>query len=119
MEGVAILRRQTKQFIDENPVTLQFIRFEQIDDGMGGHYDAEEPTPVDPQVVRIVEQASGSQAVERRNSAGEMVMPEFKIVAEWNADVLRGDTVEHAGLNLEVVWIILSPYEKTCDMAVR
>lgn len=117
MEGTAVMRKQTKRFIDENPSVITFERNARITDGMGGWLPGD-PIPVEPQTVRVVEQVS-AQAVERRTSAGEMTSPEFKVVAEWDADIQMNDTMLWNGLTLEVVWIILMPYEKTCDMAVR
>jgi hypothetical protein len=116
MEGVAILREQTKRFIDENPTDVVFTHNTPVSDGMGGHTTT--PTPVPAQTVRII-QAVSAQSSERRTVSGEMTTPDMKVLAEWDADIEMGDTFEWRNLPVEVIWVVELPYEKTAEVAVR
>lgn len=116
MEGVGVLREQTKRFIDENPTDIAFTHNEKTPDGMGGYTLT--PTPVPPQTVRVIQTVS-AQSTERRTLSGEMTTPDLKVLGEWDVDMQIGDTFEWMGLPVEIVWIVVLPYEKTAEVAVR
>lgn len=117
MEGTAVLKEQTEQFIGENPTDIVLTRRTKSPDGAGGSVLGP-PTPLLTQRVRLVETVS-SAAIERRTSAGEVIRPDYKMLMEWDADVLVGDTLTYNGLRMEVVWVVLMPYEKTAELTVR
>lgn len=115
MEGTTVLKEQTKRFIDENPTDIVFTHNARVPDGMGGYTTA--PTPVPAQRVRVIQSVS-AQATERRTTSGEMVSPDMKILGEWDADIHKDDTFVWNGLNVEVVWVVVLPYEKTAEVVV-
>lgn len=116
MEGTDVLKEQTKRFIDENPTDVVFTHNTPVSDGMGGH--TMNPTPVPAQTVRIIQMVS-AQATERRTVSGEMVSPDMKVLGEWDADIKKDDTFIWNGLDMEVVWVVVLPYEKTAEVVAR
>lgn len=116
MEGTTVLREQTKRFIDENPAEITFTRNTPTPDGAGGETDS--ALPLGKQVVRVIPQVS-AQSTERRTVSGNMVTPDMKVLAEWDADLQRGDTFEWDDMPVEVIWVVVLPYEKTAEVAVR
>lgn len=116
MEGIGVLREQTKRFIAENPIDIVFTRNVKTPDGAGGTTSA--PVSLEPQTVRVIQQAS-AQSSERRTVSGEMTTPDYKVLTEWDADIAMGDTFEWRNLDAEIVWIIDMPYERTAEIAVR
>lgn len=119
MRGVGVLRKQTKQFIAENATSVILMRTTMIDDGAGGEVPASaDPTPLDPQDMRIVIKAPNQQ-VEVRTVGGEVVRPEYSILAEYDADLKAGDSFTHDGTRIEVVFVYsIGDYEKRAE-AVR
>lgn len=110
------LRRQTEMIIQENPTDVVITRRVKVSDGAGGvTYN---PTPLDPQTVRFIEQVRRIE-VERRTVGGETVTPDFNMLCEYNADVQKGDQLNWRGMLLEVVWVIDLDYERTCELAAR
>lgn len=117
MEPLTGKIRQTKHFIDQNPSTIVFGRNVKTEDGAGGFIDSDGPTPLDPQVVRVVQQRRAVE-IERRNSSGEVVNPTITLVCMPSTDVVRGDTFKWQGLNAEVVWVTELGYVKHAEVAV-
>lgn len=108
MQGIVTLTKQTLRFIEENPSEIIFTRKTRVSDGAGGYTTT--PTPLDPQVVRVVEQ-NVAREVERRNVAGEVVRPALAVVAMPYADLSTGDTFPWQGRTAEVVYLTVLPYE--------
>lgn len=117
MEGLRTQIRQTQRFINENPSTIVFSRNERTPDGAGGFIDSDGPEPLDPQVVRVVQQRRAVE-VERRNSSGEMVNPTITLVCMPDLNVMRGDTFKWQDLPAEVVWITDLGYVKHAEVAI-
>lgn len=115
MEPLTARERQTKRFINENPSTIVFARNTKTPDGAGGF--TEIPTNLEPQVVRVVQQRRAI-AIERRNSAGEVVNPTITLVCMPYTDVERDDTFKWEGLAAEVVWITDLGYVKHAEVAI-
>lgn len=116
MEGTNVLKEQTQQFILENPAEIVFTRNTPVSDGMGGF--TTDPTPLEPQTVRVIQTVS-AQATERRTISGEVTTPDMKVLAEWDADIEVGDTFKWQTMDVEVVWVVVLPYEKTAEVARR
>lgn len=115
-QGIGVLTRQTKQFIDQNPTNVVFSRMTKVADGAGGSTTA--PTALAPQTVRLV-RPQMSESVERRTVGGEVVLPTLVVIAMPTADINRGDTFQYLGLDMEVVWITDMGYELSCEAARR
>ena len=116
MQGVEVLREQTKQFIAEDPTSVVLSRNTKAEDGAGGSTFT--PAPLPSQVVKVA-QRSESSSVERRTESGEVVRPGITLVCEWDADIQRGDTFEWEGLNVEIVWVTALDYVKHGEGAAR
>ena len=112
------MRRQTHQFIMDDPTTIEITRQTRVPDGAGGTVPDADPTPVEPQVVKVSQQRANS-GVERRNADGEMVTPQIVLVCEWDADIKRDDTFVWNELDCEVVWVTDLGYVKHGEVAVR
>lgn len=115
-EGTAVERKQTHEFILDNPTELIITRNVKVSDGAGG--STLSPTPLDPQTVRMVPQVRAT-SVERRTVGGEVVSPDVNMVAEWDADLQVGDTFKYQNLHMEVVWVYDLGYEKMAEVASR
>lgn len=116
MQGIGVLRQQTKDFIEENPTSLVVTRNTRVSDGAGGYTTT--PQLQTAQVVRIV-QAAATSNYERRNLSGEVVRPVLSIVAEYDANLALGDTFTWLGRTCEIVWITLQPYEQVAEVSLR
>lgn len=118
MRGLGVLRKQTQQFIAENPSELTIMRQNMVDDGAGGEIADGEPTPLDPQTMRVVIK-SLNQQIEFRTVSGEVTNPEYSIVAEYDADLREGDWFTFDGNRIEVVFAYsVGDYERRAE-AVR
>ena len=108
-------RRQTRAYIKENPTTVTFMRGAATDDGAGGviYGDRE---PVDPQVVRIIQQQRAVDT-ERRNNDGEVTRPNVTVMCEHDADVQEGDQFPWEGVTMEVRWITDLDYELLLEVS--
>jgi hypothetical protein len=115
--GVRVLREQTRKFIAEDAVEVVLTRGTRTPDGAGG-FTIANPAPLLPQTMKVIQIASAA-AVERKSVGGEVVRPDIKLLAEWDADIQMGDTMEWNGLILEVVWMIKLDYEVTAEMGAR
>lgn len=113
---MGVLREQTEFFIDQNPIDLVLSRITKVDDGAGG--TTEDSVPLDAQKMRLVKPAP-STSVERRTVGGEMVFPTLSVVAQFDADMQRGDTFKYQGLTMEIVWVNDMGYEKIGEAAPR
>jgi len=116
MQGLAVLRRQTKTFIDENPTAIVFTRSTRESDGAGGKRRAVS-TPLSPQSVRVVEQNTVVDA-HTRNVGGEMLRPNIKIVAAHDDDIIPGDTFMWGTEQVQVTWIWDRKYELLCEVGI-
>jgi hypothetical protein len=116
MQGHLVLIQQTAEFIRDSPTTVILTRRVKANDGAGGSTYTDAPVPA--QDVRIVRNDE-SAAVERENTAGSVVRPEWSMIAMPDADVVRGDVFTYQGLNVEVVWINDLGYELMADVAMR
>lgn len=100
---LATNRRLTKAFIDHAPVTITLIPRAKVKKPAGG-FAWEEQTPRAPQVVTITEQSTiGGQPRPNVTTDGIERSVEFILIAEYNAQVARGDVFTHAGRDWEVV----------------
>lgn len=109
MQGLAILRRQTTQFINENPSDISFEREVNVDDGAGGVRKSR--LPLTPQRVRVIEQERSAE-VESASVGGEVLNPDYVIIAEHDADIQEGDSFNWRGRSHEIKYVRLDkPYE--------
>lgn len=115
MSEYAVKVRNTKRFIDQNPSFITLMRGVDVPDGAGG--STETPAPLEPQEMRVVQQAR-AVATERRNSAGEVVTPTITLVCMPDTDIKRGDEFTWEGLSAEVVWVTDLKYVKHGEVSI-
>ena len=113
---LAMLREQTKSYIDYNPSTITLTRNIKVPDGSGGYTTA--PTLLAPQVFRVIQQRE-SAGTESRNVDGEVVDPSLTLLAEWDADVQEGDTFTWRTWTAEVKYVTDMKYELSCELALE
>lgn len=107
--------RQTRRFIASDPSSIVLGRNVQADDGAGGFTTT--ATAQRAQVFKVVQKAQ-SDAVERRNMAGEVVRPAITLVCMPDANIQRGDTFTWEGLAAEVVWLTRLDYVLHAEVAL-
>jgi hypothetical protein len=99
---LAVMRRQTSNFIKAKPTTVTLLRGGTRDsDGAGGFRVTPGP-PIGAQVVRLIPQGGN---VASRNIDGEEINPAYVMIAGWDADVKKGDVFERNGRNHEVMFV--------------
>jgi hypothetical protein len=99
-----VLRRQTKQFIEEYPMEILLQRSDMVPDGSGGFKATLGTVPAGAQTFRQVTQATNT-GVFRRALDGEEVQPDFVLIGEHDADVRIGDWYMKDGAKHEVVYV--------------
>lgn len=97
---LTVMRKQTEQFIKENPTSITVNRNVRTSNGKGGYTIV--PTPQTPQTFRIIPQGKG---VASRNQDGESIAPEFVLIGRWDANVGDSDTFELGGRNYQVTYV--------------
>lgn len=100
----------TTQFIEENPANLVMVRRTKEATTAGG-FRWVNPTPQPVQTMRIVlpNRAAASEGNRRTDSSGNVVVPNYLIIGQLDADVQRYDLVTIAGLQHEIVWVTSRP----------
>jgi hypothetical protein len=104
---IAVKRRNTTAFIDENPVWVQFIRPVINDNNQGGKEQVDSITLL-PQKVRLVPESIRNVSFGGLGSqAGPQTSVSVSMIAEWDADVQRGDyfTVPESNFVYSVVYM--------------
>jgi hypothetical protein len=113
-QGLHVMRRQTSRFIAENPSDVVVTRTTEVSDGAGGTTRGP-ATPLPPQRVRVVPQ---TMLTESRTSSGEMLRPDAAMVAEWDANIQRDDTIAHNGFTYRVSFVHDKGYEKLVEVVI-
>lgn len=115
-QEMRVLRKQTHGYIRANPSSVVFTRYTREDDGAGGTRKTA-PNALAPQVVRII-QAQEAKTVERVNADGTVVRPTLNVMAEYNANIEKGDTFTWDGRKAEVVYVQDMGYELIAEVSV-
>lgn len=114
---LAVLRKQTEQFIKENPTSLALSRPTRTPNGKGGFTTTN--APVTAQTFRIIPQQRAGIA--SRNTDGEKVEPVFVMIGRWNADVTDNDAFVLGGRNYTVTYVrgagLTNTYETWVEVA--
>lgn len=112
---LTVLRRQTEQFIKENPTSITLSRPVRTSNGKGGWTTV--PTPQTPQTFRIIPQGNG---VASKNVDGDSVAPVFVMIGRWDANVTAEDTFSLGGRNYNVSYVrgagITTAYESWVEV---
>lgn len=93
MSTAAAATQSTREFIEENPVDVQFVRSPRVTTTAGGKVDGA-PVMLGPQRVRLVAQ-SGYVVDSRLNGEGDVAVPRFVVVGMPTIDMKKGDTFTH------------------------
>ena len=86
--ALAVQRKVTHGFIMTQPVTVTLRKRVKVQQPAGG-FAWEEDYERDPQVMRVVEPASQPQPVVTADGVDRVI--EFMLLAEWDAEIERGD----------------------------
>lgn len=100
---LAMLRENTKAFIDTDYKDLTFSRRSKVPNGSGGFTEIYTPLP-SAQRVRLIPQ-HGNLSPQRETLDGTAVVPEFILLAEHSADLARWDTFVDQGMRYQVLWV--------------
>lgn len=101
-DELAILRANTAEFIAADNKSVILNRVTRTDNGAGGY--TEEETPVTAQIMRLIPQ-QGNTSPLRETLDGEAVQPDYILLGEWDADMLRWDTFEDNGRRYQVLFV--------------
>jgi hypothetical protein len=101
-EELAILRANTTEFINADFKDIVLNRVTRTSNGAGGY--TEEETPVDAQRMRLIPQ-QGNMSPLRETLDGEAVQPDYVLLGEWNADLMRWDTFVDLGRRYQVLFV--------------
>lgn len=99
---IKVQRELTHAFIIADPRIVVLERSARVPDGAGG-YRTPPPIPVTGQVMRLIPLGDG--APERHTLDGRIVEPTYKLLGEFDADMLRGDKFTLSGVRYEVVFV--------------
>jgi len=107
-----IMRRRTVQaFIKEDPVTISFTRLgEPTKSGAGGWIKGE-PTTLDPQEARIVQNKRRYNNGIVHSEAGEIPHTDYLLIGVHTLDIQNEDTFTWLGENYHVVRIFTARTE--------
>lgn len=98
----------TQRFIDENPNDFTLERPTLTDDGAGGVRKTG-TTTLEPQTMRLVGSYLQSAQTSQVTVNGQVVVPEFTLIALPSADVQVRDTFTFEGKVHEVVFVSTHP----------
>jgi hypothetical protein len=117
--GLGVLIRQTRRFINDNPVDVRIMRSPRTPDGAGGTLtDEEVEVSEDTDTIRIVPTGLMNQ-VEIRTVDGEVVKSGYSILAMPDIDLKDGDSFMFEGNRYEVASVVqIGGYEMRAE-AVR
>lgn len=101
-DDIAVLRAQTKEFIDVNPTSVVISRKNITSDGEGGVQHTLTVLPA--QIMRLITQPSGS-AVLRTTIEGEELTPDFVLLGVHDSDMVHGDWFMRDGAKYELVYV--------------
>lgn len=121
MNEVDLHRRNTKAFIDADPVTITLYKQERENTDAGG-YKVLPPTPRDPQVFRLIPQGDIMPKVQTPD--GTQLTPTYVLLGEHNCVMERWDTFELLGVKFQIVSPVrpdfrdpVNAYERKADVA--
>lgn len=101
---IAMLRRQTQEFIAWDPRSVVLVRIPLEDNGTGGTTELP-PVPLPPQTVRLIPFNSQVSA-ERQLPDGRVLKPSWTVMGEVGTDILYGDTFDLPdGTTGEVIYV--------------
>lgn len=100
---LSVLRKQTKQFIDNNPSQVVFQRGTRVSNGKGGYTTTY--ADVAEQTVRIIMASAGNAHVASRNIDGEEIQPAFVVLGLWDADISNNDKFTYQGRDYSVMYV--------------
>jgi hypothetical protein len=98
----------TQWFINENPDDIVIQRRTRVPDGEGG-FTFSAPTLLPSQVMRKVQRGNISDVVQMVNSAGQVVIPSYILIAMPDADIQVFDLFTLDGRLHEVMAITNRP----------
>lgn len=117
-QELQVLRQQTVDFIQANPINISMQRMDTASDGAGGV--TLQQTTLATQTFRLISLGTGGGAVERRTVDGQMVFPDFVLLGEYTANLQNGDVFFIDGIKYEIVYVRLDRrYELWGEVSYR
>ena len=101
MSELSVNRKNTKAFIDADPVIVALERRLRQSDGEGGWTRAEEPEPIDPQVFRLIPQSDTMPTIQTVD--GFQRTPGFVLLGVYDANMQNGDYFSIDGTEYQIV----------------
>lgn len=95
---LSVMRKQTEQFIKENPTSLVVNRNVRTPNGKGGYTTT--PTPQQAQTFRIIPQVRSGTA--SQGIDGSKIEPVFVLIGRWDANIGDNDTFTLGGRDYAV-----------------
>lgn len=116
---IQVLRKQTKQFINQHPLEVILVRQELMSDGAGGVTHS--IIPQEPQIVRLITQLSpGMASLSRMTEDGIETRPDYVLLGEWDANMRTHDYFMKDGIKYELVYVREDRrYETWAEVAYR
>lgn len=99
---LAVQRSLTRAFIAADEDQIELVRKAEVPDGSGGYTTV--PVAVPSQPMRLIPLQAGGP--ERHTLDGRVVEPGYHLLADWEADMERGDLFTVGGRRYEVVFIV-------------
>lgn len=101
-DELTYLRTNTKAFIDADFKDITLERRTKTDNGSGGYEESYAPLMV-AQRMRLI--PSNNKLPERQTLDGEVVSPEYVLLAEWDANMQRWDKFVDQGHRYQVLFV--------------
>lgn len=116
---IRLQRKQTRAYIAADPLPVILSRSSLVRDPSGG-YVRNTPTSLASQLMRLDPTAANNAPV-RRTVDGIEISPEYVLLAEWNADIERGDWFYKSDVKYEIVFVddTQRKYETRAEVANR
>jgi hypothetical protein len=117
---LAVQRQLTAAFIAADDCEVTLYRSSVTPDGAGGEVRGE-PTPLAPQVFRLIPQGgTGADSKERFTRDGQAVSPDYILLGDHQADMQRWDTFTLGGRQYELVFVNQNrQYETKAEVVYR
>lgn len=121
MSELAYQRRNTKAFIDADPVSLTLLAQNRVSLPDGG-YRVDPPTPRAPQIFRLIPQSDVMPVVQTPD--GHQLTPTYVLLGEYDAIMERWDKFTFNNVEFQIVSPIrpdfrlsINAYERKADVA--
>lgn len=106
-DNIKLLKRQTDEFIEANPMDV-LLRYSDLTKDDTGGWTASDDEPRNngrPQRARLVSQLTGAQGLVRETVDGREVQASHVLIGEHDMDIGIGDKFTMNTKDYEVIWV--------------